>query len=153
MRSGEVMCQDRSFSVNSQGESLADGRVLVFWAEQACPQIRLRIALPDLDDNLPEDTNTPASNNAPLRLTLLYQGPESFLTLLQQFKGGARTFRLSEFQSSYTPAQWAQLAPRLQMAGLTQVRVFLKASPTPEMERYLAGNREQPLLPDSILNL
>ncbi|RMX04240.1 hypothetical protein D8I35_15735 [Corticibacter populi] len=159
----EIVCQDRSFGATSQGESLADGRTQVFWAPQSCPQVRLRIALPDpppgpaadpaADDGLAgmpsAQTATPAAQ-AP-RLTLLYQGTDSFPALLRDFRSGSHTFTLADFRDSYTPAQWAQLQPALALAGITQVRVFLSVVPTAEMERHLAGAGLATELPENIL--
>ena len=151
----DIICQDRTYSVSSQINSSLPGRVQAFWAPDQCHQARLMLALPDFHASSAEATanqpSRPPAEPAP-RLTLSYQGPESFLALARDFRTGSHSFGMQDFQNAYTPAQWAQIKPLLTLAGITQAKVFLQVTLTPEMERYLTGTQKKTELPERIFD-
>jgi hypothetical protein len=93
----------------------------------------------------------PALPAASSRITLIYPGADGFATLLDDFKTGSHVFRLPDFRTSYGPIQWKDLSMRMQQAGLTEVRVFLDARPSDDMQRFLNNRAAPAALPTSIL--
>ncbi|WP_341920199.1 type VI secretion system protein [Hydrocarboniphaga effusa] len=158
----EVQCQDRTFSASTRSESLADARVAVMWSPDSCLEARLRIALPDPAEVEAGVAATgfdptaapvaPASSNAPTRLIKVYPGGDGLIALASDFAEGQKRFRLTDFESAYTPSQWNELLPRLRALGTREVQVYLDVQLSDEMKRYLASRSAPTSLPPNILN-
>ncbi|WP_449433501.1 type VI secretion protein IcmF/TssM N-terminal domain-containing protein [Pseudomonas putida] len=153
----EVDCKDRVYSATSKAESLADARTRVYWSPEQCPEARLRIALP-LPEPVALPTATSPDSPAPApaapptpgaRLTRIYSGAEGFLRLLDEFRDGSRSLRIADFRGAYSAAQWQTLQP--QLAGLTNVRVYLSIQPSDELKRFLSARNTPTSVPTSIL--
>lgn len=161
----EVECRERVYRASSAGASLAEATAQVFWSPSSCTQTRIRVSVaapaakpanaepvqefdPATSQMRPAE---PAATTPDLLLVRTYTGAEGFAELIKDFASGAHAYSVDEFRDSYSPAQWAQLRPKLDAAGLRGVRVFLKVELSDEMKRYLGASTARAEVPSEIL--
>ena len=116
---------------------------------QACLKISVKVALPEyeLEDAANQSSGRGAS---PQTLTKSYTA-NVLATFSEDFKSGAKTFTLSDFQSSYSEDEWSALKERLRMLGINQVRVFVAAAFSPEIEQHSGNTSQNETLPLSVI--
>ncbi|WP_240097931.1 type VI secretion system protein [Thermomonas flagellata] len=154
----EVDCRERVFRASSAGESLADATAQVFWSPSSCTQARIRIAVaPPAPEGGPEQEFDPATSQMhaaavpPVVLTAIYEGADGFARLVSDFASGAHAFALEDFRASYSPAQWAELRPRLAQMGFRGARVFLQVAPSDQLQQFLGARGARAEVPSQIL--
>ncbi|MBN8263509.1 MAG: hypothetical protein J0M21_02515 [Xanthomonadales bacterium] len=157
----EVDCRERVFRASSAGESLADATAQVFWSANSCTQARIRIAIApppaggeeavqEFDPATSEmQPATPAA--APISLTAIYDGPDGFARLIEDFASGTHAFSLEDFRASYSPAQWTELRQRLAEAGFRGARVHLQVQLSDQMRQFLGASSARAEVPNVIL--
>ena len=87
----------------------------------------------------------------PISLTRIYEGPEGFKRLIEDFASGARAFGIEDFRDSYSPAQWSDLRQKLADAKFRSARVFLQVELSDEMKQYLGASTARAEVPNVIL--
>src|SRR5690606_8239042 len=132
----QVECSQRNFRATSAGASLADATAKVFWSPSSCLTASFQIeVLPPPDEAAePIQEFDPATSEMlevappvePILLTRIYEGPEGFARLIEDFAGGSRAFGIGDFRDSYSPAQWSELRQQLAEARFRSARVFLQ---------------------------
>lgn len=157
----EVECRERVYRASSAGPSLADATAQVFWSPSSCLQARIRIpvAIPAGEAAATQEFDPATSQMHPapssaeeVVLVRTYAGADGFAALLKDFATGAHAYALEDFQSSYSPAQWAPLRQRLAQLGFRGARVFLKVELSDEMQRYLGASSARAEVPAVILD-
>jgi hypothetical protein len=157
----EVDCRERVFRASSAGESLADATAQVFWSASSCTQARIRIAIapPVAAAAEPVQEFDPATSEMqavapaapPISVTVLYDGPEGFARLIDDFQSGTHAYALEDFRASYSPAQWGELRQRLAEAGFRGARVFLGIQLSDQMKQFLGASTARAEVPTVIL--
>jgi hypothetical protein len=92
-----------------------------------------------------------AAPSDPITLTRIYEGPEGFKRLIEEFAGGARAFGLEDFRQSYSPSQWGEIRDKLAAAKFRSARVFLQVDLSDEMKQYLGASTARAEVPNVIL--
>ena len=157
----EVDCRERVFRASSAGESLADATAQVFWSASSCTQARIRIAIappPAAGEEAVQEFDPATSEMqpaapaaAPISLTAIYDGPDGFARLIEDFASGAHAFSLEDFRASYSPAQWTELRQRLAEAGFRGARVHLQVQLSDQMRQFLGASTARAEVPNVIL--
>ena len=157
----QVECSQRTFRASSAGASLADATAKVFWSPSSCLTASIQINLvppPDEDAEATQEFD-PATSEMhaaeapvePISLTRIYEGPDGFKQLVEEFSGGAHAFGVEDFRGSYTPAQWSELRQKLGEAKFRSARVFLQVELSDQMKQYLGASTARAEVPNVIL--
>ena len=157
----QVECSQRNFRASSAGASLADATAKVFWSPSSCLTASLQINVVPPPDEEAETTQEfdPATSEMhaveapvePITLTRIYEGPDGFRQLIEEFSTGARAFGAEDFRGSYTPAQWSELRQKLAEAKFRSARVFLQVDLSDQMKQYLGASTARAEVPNVIL--
>jgi len=157
----QVECSQRNFRASSAGASLADATAKVFWSPSSCLTASIQISVvPPPDETVeatqefdPETSEMHAAEPPPqpISLTRIYEGPDGFKQLVEEFSGGARAFSAEDFRGSYTPAQWSELRQKLAEAKFRSARVFLQVELSDQMKQYLGASTARAEVPNVIL--
>jgi hypothetical protein len=139
-----LICRGSTVALRSKAKLVADRSIKVYWSPELCDRVRIEIYLPDQASAQPSATQAPAqqSNPAiPASLAKDYLGGNGFKQLLQDFDSGAKTFALSDFRSSYAPADWQAIMKSLTALGINSVKVHLTIDKSPEADRFLKATQ------------
>ena len=158
----QVECSQRNFRASSAGASLADATAKVFWSPSSCltASIQINMVAPPPETAQPVQEFDPETSQMqaaaepegePISLTRIYEGPEGFKRLIEDFASGARAFGIEDFRDSYSPAQWSDLRQKLADAKFRSARVFLQVELSDEMKQYLGASTARAEVPNVIL--
>ena len=158
----QVECSQRNFRASSAGASLADATAKVFWSPSSCltASIQINMVAPPPETAQPVQEFDPETSQMqaaaepegePISLTRIYEGPEGFKRLIEDFASGARAFGIEDFRDSYSPAQWSELRQKLADAKFRSARVFLQVELSDEMKQYLGASTARAEVPNVIL--
>ena len=158
----QVECSQRNFRASSAGASLADATAKVFWSPSSCltASIQINMVAPPPETAQPVQEFDPETSQMqaaaepegePISLTRIYEGPEGFKRLIEDFASGARAFGIEDFRDSYSPAQWSDLRQKLADAKFRRARVFLQVELSDEMKQYLGASTARAEVPNVIL--
>ena len=158
----QVECSQRNFRASSAGASLADATAKVFWSPSSCltASIQINMVAPPTETAQPVQEFDPETSQMqaaaepegePISLTRIYEGPEGFKRLIEDFASGARAFGIEDFRDSYSPAQWSDLRQKLADAKFRSARVFLQVELSDEMKQYLGASTARAEVPNVIL--
>src|SRR5690606_38058354 len=139
----QVECSQRNFRASSAGASLADATAKVFWSPSSCLTASIQISVvppPDEEATAIQEFDTETSEMQavapevePISLTRIYEGPDGFKALIEEFSSGVHAFSVEDFRGSYTPAQWSELRQQLAAARFRSARVFLQVELSDQM--------------------
>ena len=138
-------CRGNRTSVSTLGGSLSERTAKIYWAPDACDEIRIRVALPT---DAATSTSVPTTVST---LTKTYMGRDGFIQLVNDFKSGARIFSLRDFKSSYTTSEWADMLKRISPYGITGVKIFLEIQKSNELEQYMSASRNTNGIPSLLM--
>jgi len=157
----QVECSQRTFRATSAGASLADATAKVFWSPSSCltASIQVNMVAPPADtgetvQEFDPDTSEMQAAETPgeqIVLTRIYEGPDGFKRLVEEFAGGARAFGIEDFRASYSPSQWGEVREKLAAARFRSARVFLQVELSDEMKQYLGASTARAEVPNVIL--
>ena len=158
----QIECSQRNFRASSAGASLADATAKVFWSPSSCltASIQINMVAPPPETAQPVQEFDPETSQMqaaaepegePISLTRIYEGPEGFKRLIEDFASGARAFGIEDFRDSYSPAQWSDLRQKLADAKFRSARVFLQVELSDEMKQYLGASTARAEVPNVIL--
>ena len=158
----QVECSQRNFRASSAGASLADATAKVFWSPSSCltASIQINMVAPPPETAQPVQEFDPETSQMQaaaepegesISLTRIYEGPEGFKRLIEDFASGARAFGIEDFRDSYSPAQWSDLRQKLADAKFRSARVFLQVELSDEMKQYLGASTARAEVPNVIL--
>jgi hypothetical protein len=144
-----IVCGTDDFTVSSRGQSRVDRQLSIMAVPEQCLTGLIKIALPEYELEAAPGSRG-GERGAPRTLIKSYAEP-IFGKLAEDFKTGAKTFTLADFQSSYSPEEWDTLSRELKMMGINQVRVFAAVTLSPEMEQRSGAGAATGSLPESIV--
>jgi type VI secretion system protein ImpL len=142
----EIDCVAKKFSVNTNAGSKSERRLDIVANPTECTTARIKIALPEIDQQADEGTSLPG----PSELTKTYSG-DVLKAMMDDFKHGQKSLSLADFKSSYSDEEWQQMDRRLKLMGINQARVYLMLNLTPEMEGYLQKRQPVNDIPSSVI--